>query len=128
MIGTDATTAAELAATGTTWNNQAGGAGAISKYVRSVQVNTGTGEVTVTFDERNVGSIPVSATLVYTPYIQNAAGAPTQLAAAYAAGVTGSVDWGCASTSNAVSSGPTRLLPTLTAGTLPAQFAPSECR
>ncbi len=130
LIGTDATTAAELDALATTWNAQAGGVGATSKYVTSVLIAAGpgsTGEVTVVFDPANVGSIPAGSSLVYTPYIQ-AGAAPVQLLAAYAAGVTGTMDWGCASTTNAVSSSATRALPALNLGTLPAQFAPSECR
>lgn len=123
-ISEDASTAANLAAVANAFNAQAGGAGAVSKYVRSVQINPANGEITVTFNEVNVGSIPVNATLVMTPYIRNLV--PSQLAAAYLAGVTGSIDWGCASTTNAVSAG--RGMPALVLGTLPAQFAPSECR
>ncbi|MGH8435306.1 MAG: pilin [Pseudomonas sp.] len=126
LIGDSSATVAELAASAAVWNAQAGGAGALSKYVTGVNINAATGEVTVAFNNANVGNIPAGSTLVYTPYVQNAAGAPTQLGASFAAGVTGSIDWGCSSTLNVVSAG--RFLPTLTAGTLPAQFAPSECR
>ncbi|MCJ1943155.1 pilin [Pseudomonas aeruginosa] len=128
LIGDSSATAGELAASARVWNAQAGNAGATSKYVTSVRIAEATGEITVTFNATNVGNIPADSTLVFTPYVQNAAGAPTQLGASYAAGVTGSIDWGCASQSNAVSSGPDRNMPALTAGTLPARFAPSECR
>lgn len=128
LIGTDGNTVAELAALAGTWNTQAGNAGAVSKYVNSVQINPLSGEVTVTFNNANVGSIPVNSALVYTPYRQTALGAPVDLAAAFAAGQTGVLDWGCASTTNAVSAG--RGLPVINAAPtpLPAQFAPSECR
>lgn len=126
MVATDANTVAELAAVANTWNLQAGGNGAVSKYVSSVQIAPATGEITVTYNEANVGNIPVAATLVLTPYVQ-AGAAPVQLAAALTPpGVTGSIDWGCASTTNTVSAA--RNMPALTAGTLTAQFAPSECR
>jgi len=125
LIAENANTAAELTAVATAWNAQANNLGAVSKYVTSVLVDAATGEVTVTFNENNVGNIPAGSTLVYTPYIQTGNGA-TQLAANFGSGNTGSVDWGCASTANLVSAG--RGLTTLTAGTLPAQFAPSECR
>lgn len=128
LISDSSATAGELAASARVWNAQAGNAGATSKYVTSVRITEATGEITVTFNATNVGNIPADSTLVFTPYVQNAAGAPTQLGASYAAGVTGSIDWGCASESNAVSSGPDRNMPALTAGTLPARFAPSECR
>ena len=126
LIGDSSGTLAELQASADVWNAQVGGLGAISKYVARTQIARLTGEVTVEFNPANVGNIPAASTLVYTPYVQNAAGAPTQLGASFAAGVTGSIDWGCASVSNAVSAN--RGLPTLTPGTLPAQFAPSECR
>ena len=127
LVETDAGTAAELTALANTFNAQVGGAGAVSKYVTGVQIAAATGEVTVTFNEANIGAIPAASTLVYTPYIQ-LNGGPVQLAAALAGVDTGTMDWGCASTSNAVSSGATRNLPTLTPGTLPAKYAPSECR
>ncbi|WP_281179911.1 pilin [Hydrogenophaga flava] len=127
MVATEATTQADLAASATTYNDAAGGLGAVSKYVSSVQVDGVTGEVTVEFNPANIGAIPANSTLVYTPYVHVAAG-PLQLEDALAGNETGSVDWGCASDSNAVSGGPDRNLPALTMGTLPAKYAPSECR
>lgn len=127
QIGTGSNTATELLATVDTWNAQAGGVGATSKYVTSVLADDVTGEITVTYNPANVGNIPAASTLVLTPYIQGG-GAATQLGASYAAAVTGSMDWGCASVTNVVSSAAARGLPTLTAGTLPAKYAPSECK
>ncbi len=125
LVAIDGTsTAPELAAVVLAWNAQIGGLGAVSKYVTSVQINAN-GEVTVTLNQANVGNIPAASTLVYTPYLQ-VTGGPQQLAAALAGNLTGAIDWGCASQQNAVSAA--RGLPTLTAGTLPPQFAPSECR
>lgn len=133
LVGDSSATQAELAAASATWNAQVGGLGARSKYVTSVLLNTAnppTGEITVTFNAGNVGSIPANSTLVLTPYVNGTgaanAAALSQLGASFAAGVTGSIDWGCASVTNTVSAA--RNLPTLTAGTLPARFAPSECR
>lgn len=125
LIGTDANTVAELAALATTWNAQVGGLGAVSKYVTSVQIAGLTGEITVIFNAGNVGSIPAASSLVYTPYRQ-VTGGPQLLAAAFGNNLTGTVDWGCSSVTNTVSAA--RGLPRITAGTLPAQFAPSECR
>ena len=130
QVGENANTAPELAATAVTWNAQAGGTGATSKYVLTTLVNGVTGEVTVTFNNANVGNIAANSALVYTPYIQGGAG-PVALAGnfANAAPVTGSVDWGCASSTNQVS-GVTRGLPVITAAGVPllAKYAPSECR
>lgn len=125
LVETDAQTAAELTALATTYNAQAGGAGATTKYVTKVQIDAGTGETTVTFNQANIGAIPVGSTLVYTPYIRLGGKTP-QLAAALTGTDTGSMDWGCSSVTNTVSAG--RGLPAITAGTLPAKYAPSECR
>ncbi|CAA0114786.1 Fimbrial protein [BD1-7 clade bacterium] len=125
FIATSSPTQIELTSSADTYNLQAGGNGAVSKYVSSVLIDNATGAVTVTFNALNVGTIPANSTLVYTPYIQTGT-APVQLAPAILAGDRGTIDWGCASETNAVSAA--RNLPTLTAGTLPAAYAPSECR
>ena len=131
-VGTNANTAAELTATATTWNAQAGGKGAISKYVKSVLMDAATGEIEVTYNEANVGNIAADSSLLLTPYVQGAAG-PVALAANYVATPpeTGTIDWGCASSTNAVASGASRGLPKLgnhTVVALDAKFAPGECR
>ncbi|WP_137887286.1 pilin [Pseudomonas sp. 2FE] len=132
IVAESSNTVAELAAAAIAFNAQAGNLGATSKYVRQVIINGASGEITVILDERNVGSIPASATLVFTPYIQVGGGAaPVDLATNFAAAppVTGSIDWGCASASNSVGTSATRNMPQLGGlGTLPAQFAPGECR
>lgn len=128
MINTSANTAAELAAAVTTWNAQVGGVGAASKYVTSVLM-AANGEITVTYNPTNVGGVTAGAnTLVFTPYVRHGAAATdvALLPAAFAAGQQGAIDWGCGSASNAVASA--RNLPNVVAGTLPARFAPSECR
>ncbi len=125
-VAVDVGNAVELLASANTWNAQAGGAGALSKYVNSVQINNVTGEITVTFNAANVGNIPVNSTLVFTPYSRNPV--LLQLQPALAGGnFGGGVDFGCASTTSVVSTG--RGLPPIGGGgTLPGQFAPSECR
>ncbi|MEZ5701105.1 MAG: pilin [Burkholderiaceae bacterium] len=97
QIGTNANTAAELLATATTWNAQAGGDGAKSKYVESVQVDGVTGNITVEFDEANVSSIADASTLILKPYINAGGAAPVALDASFTlpfTPVTGSIDWG----------------------------------
>ncbi len=127
LVGTDGNTVVELAALAATYNAQQGGNGAQTKYVTSVQIAPATGEVTVTLNGANTGGFTAGTdTLVYTPYTRNNAGGVVQLAVALAASDTGPLDWGCASDSNAVAVA--RGLPALTPGTLPARFAPSECR
>ena len=127
QLGTDANTTAELTAMATAYNAQAGGNGAVTKYVTSVQITPATGLVVATFNGNNTGGITAGAdTLTWTPYTRNNAGAIVQLQAALAANQTGALDWSCASDANAV--GAARGLPTIQMGTLPARFAPSECR
>ncbi|NEX23097.1 prepilin-type N-terminal cleavage/methylation domain-containing protein [Thiorhodococcus mannitoliphagus] len=91
-----------------------------TKYVSDVTIATGTGEVTVTMATATGSGLPgdvLGATLVFTPNVQNAA---------LAAGVSGAIDWACQSTTNATATN--RGLAPGTAGTLPAKYAPAECR
>ncbi|MEQ1685346.1 MAG: pilin [Burkholderiaceae bacterium] len=130
QIGTGSATLADLGATAATWNAQATNLGATSKYVTSVLMNAADGEITVTYNAANVGSIAARNIIRLTPYIR-AGGAPVQLATSYTNGVTGSIDWGCASETNTTSSSATRLMPVVTptgAAGLLAKYAPSECR
>jgi len=126
MVATSSNTAAELLAAATAWNAQANNAGAASKYVNSVLVNGVNGEITITYNQTNIGSIPTSSTLVLRPYIVTQANTFVALNTAITGGQTGSIDWGCASTAQTVAN--TRTMTGITAGTLPALFAPAECR
>lgn len=120
-------TVAELSVTASTWNAQADGKGATTKYVKTVYINHTSGEITITFNEANIGGIPSDSSIVFTPYIQ-AGGNPVPLVGAFIDQVTGAMDWGCASVTNAVSSG--QNLPVITAAVvpLPSRYAPAECR
>ena len=92
----------------------------MSKYVSDVQIDGGTGEVTMTTTSSVATGIPTPAlgkTVVLTPNVRGAA---------LALGVTGALDWGC-STVTAATAG-SRGLTVVTFGTLPAKYAPSECR
>jgi len=103
-------------------------AATVSKYVTSI-IAEADGSVLVTFNSPNVGLPPAVQTLRMTPYVRNsaAAGAPVQLANAVANGISGPVDWGCASNSGLYAAG---LVPPLTTavGTLDAKYAPANCR
>lgn len=127
QVGIGSATELDLAATVATWNAQAGGFGASSKYVRRV-ILTGSpgaatdGEVTVTF---TAAAGPVDGlTLVMTPWTQTGSAA-IALGLSYAAGVSGPVDWSCQSTTGNTSTA-RQMLGSL--GTLPAKYAPNECR
>lgn len=133
IIAESASTQADLDASVTAWNAQANGFGAASKFVLSTLVTPGAGSdgmITVTYNQANVGAIPANATLTFTPYVQpGGAGAPVQLGVNLAAPVpiSGSIDWGCGALNGGVLATARGLTP-LALGTLPAQYAPSECR
>jgi len=110
-----------------TWNAQANNTGANSKFVNSILVDRLTGLITVTYNVASVGLGAAANTLTLTPWVRNgAAGAGVALTAAFTSGVSGSIDWGCASATN-VTATANGITP-LTAGTLLAKYAPAQCR
>jgi len=128
QVGLGSATQMDLAAAASSWNAQAGGAGATSKYVTRVLISSAPasatdGEITITFSG-NAG--PVNGqTLVMTPWIQSGAALPTALGLSFGANITGSLDWSCQSLSNTTSTSRNMVG---TAGTLVAKYAPNECR
>lgn len=89
-----------------------------TKYVAGLTV-TDAGVITATLGGASTG-MPTDAqgtTLVLSPNVQNAPITATAL---------GAIDWGCASATNVT--GTNRGLTGLSPGTLPAKYAPAECR
>lgn len=134
LVGDSANTAAELAAAAAAWNDQSNNLGATSKYVTSVimieDVNAANlGEITITFNVANLGNVGVAdPTLVFSPFLNTGSGTPVAVGANFAATppARGNIDWACASVTQAVAT--SRGFSGITPGTLPPQFAPSECR
>ena len=123
-VGASAVTAAELAATAVALNATPPS----SKYVTSITVAPATGIITITYNEANVGGLTAATnTLTLTPYVNSAAGGIEQLAAAFANGNAGTIDWACASVTNATASA-RGMDAGLVNGTLLAKYAPAECR
>ncbi|HAB44489.1 MAG TPA: type IV pilin structural subunit [Acinetobacter sp.] len=123
-----AASAADLAVVVSTWNAQANNLGATSKYVTSVLVPDASaedGEIEITYNPTSVGVGGSENTLVLKPFVQSGTAALTK-SAAFTAGTTGSVDWGCASTTQATATA--QGLTGITPGTLLAKYAPSQCR
>jgi type IV pilus assembly protein PilA len=89
-----------------------------TKYVQLVNVNSGTGVITVVYS----ATTPQinGNTVVLSPSI-NVAGTPTALGS----GQTGNIDWSCGSTTTATATA--RALP-VTAGTVNARYVPTECK
>jgi len=127
-VSTGSATLGELGATAGAFNQQNNNTGSASKYVTSVQIAPLTGMVTVTYNAVNVGAIGANATITMTPYINDGTANPVQLGGSYAAAVTGPLDWGCASSTNLTAMSGTRNMPAVALGTLPAKYAPTECR
>ncbi|MGE6407767.1 MULTISPECIES: pilin [unclassified Psychrobacter] len=135
-ISTDGNTVADITSLKNTWNAQAGGAGAVSKYVDSVLMAdvdgdaVTAGEITITYNADSVGVAAAENTLVLTPWIKtaagNGAGDATALGTARAAGTAGTLDWTCQSATNETAT--EQMGNAGTQGTLLARFAPAQCR
>ena len=119
-------TAADLTTAAQTWNAQAGGLGATSKYVNQIQIDPATGLITVTYLGTAVG-LTGNQTLTLTPWMRDSAAGQAYVAALNA-GASGSVDWACSSVTSLTAAARANPITVLAAGTVPARFAPNECR
>ena len=124
MIASDATSIDDLANVVTTWNAQAGNTGANSKFVQKVQIGA-TGEITVTYKAAPVGVAATKNTVNINPFVRDQAATATQLKTALTNGVSGALDWACASATQVSA---TKASMKATAGTLEAKYAPAICR
>ena len=91
-----------------------------SKYIAGIMISNADGSIELTTGASADTGLPADAagvTLVFQPNVQGGA---------LAAGVQGAIDWACGSTSSNTAT--TRGLVVVAAGTLPARYAPSECR
>ncbi|WP_034641853.1 pilin [Chitinilyticum aquatile] len=109
-----------------TWNARQTNTGSTSKYVDTVLIHTGNGEILITYHAATVGLPGTSNTLRLKPYIRTAAGF-IPLDTAMNNGQTGSIDWACASASHLLASA-RGMATSLTPATLPARYTPAECR
>lgn len=91
-----------------------------SKYVSDVQIGPAVGSITVIIKADGNNGLPLNLdgkTLVLSPNVQQQV--PSE-------NVKGSLDWACASDEHAVAD--QRGLTNVQPGTLPAKYAPPECR
>lgn len=137
-IATDGTTtAADLLRVATAWNARSNNNGATSKYVTSVLIEDEAGDdqgiITITFAEAMGAG---TTTLTLSPQVRTdtaAAEAAVTLGAALAADppTVGTLDWVCTSAAG-TADGTQTATGNFTApglvGTLPARFAPAQCR
>ncbi|HEY9532167.1 MAG TPA: pilin [Burkholderiales bacterium] len=120
----------------TSWNAQAAGTGANSKFVDSILFNSAPGAgnpqaanpvLVITYNAANVGLAAAANTITLTPWIRSgAAGAGETAFDAVTNGNTGSIDWGCASLT--ADSAASRGITVATLGTVLAKYAPAQCR
>ena len=114
----------------TTWNAQNNNKGATSKFVDKIQMAADTGIITINFNSAAVGlkADKSEETLILEPFIRdNDSGvAATTLKDAQTDGITGTIDWACASKTS-VSASDAKMSVTAN-GTLQAKYAPAACR
>ena len=128
-IATDGSAAAgDLTRVVNSWNLQAAATGANSKYVNSVLGNNGTGEITIVYNAAVVGLAAGQDNLMLAPWVRTAgAGTAVTLAAAIAAGTSGSIDWACVAETNATAVAQNMPTAVLAAG-IRQRFVPANCR
>jgi type IV pilus assembly protein PilA len=95
-----------------------------SKYVGNITINPANGQIQIIY-AANTPALN-GLTLNLTPQIR--VGGAYALLSANGGGNAGNIDWACQSVSNttATTRAPVMLAPT--AGTLPARYAPTECK
>jgi type IV pilus assembly protein PilA len=110
---------AGVAAAATTYNLAANAVEHTSKYVSAMSIAGASGEITVTTALAATSGLPADAlnkTLVFTPNVQKLA----------LGALAGAIDWGCSSTTHTTGSG--KGLTIVSVGSVPAKYAPAECR
>ena len=125
LLSTEVASTTDLTNQAAFWNAQAGGAGATSKFVTSVQITAASGLITITYNAGNVGVGAAQNTLTLTPWMRSTA-AGQAFAVGLAAGASGSLDFGCASATSTMAA--SQGITPLAAGTLLAKYAPAQCR
>ncbi|WP_276308317.1 pilin [Neisseria sicca] len=110
----------------TEMNTRNNNTGANSKYVDSIQGDPTSGVITITYNAAAVGLDANANTLTLTPFVPRATGGYDTLQQAFTSANMGVVQWACSSDTHTTADhyGLTPVTP----GTLPARFAPSECR
>ena len=123
-ISTDVNNDISLQDTITQWNAGSGGKGITSKYVESILLKTN-GEIEIKYKSDALGLGSTENTLIVSPWIKMDNTQFIPLQQAIQNGITGALDWSCASASKkwATSNGMTP-----TSGTLPSGYAPDNCR
>ena len=128
-IGTEVTTVNDLAVMADDWNDDENhdGTVATSKFVDSILVDNATGVITVDFNNASVGVADTNDTITLSPSVRTTAGI-SPLATALADGLTGAIDWACASETNATATARGLPVTAPTGNPMLSKYVPSECR
>ena len=118
-------TVAELAANVAAVNSSVAAADP-TKYLSSIAADPAAGTILVTYNATNVGAIGAANTLLISPFVKSAAAGTQTLAAAVAAGNTGTFDWACRGVGSVAATAGG--MGAAGAGTLLAKYSPSACR
>jgi type IV pilus assembly protein PilA len=139
IVNTDGATAgpADFVRSTGTWNSQASNTGSNSKFVNSVlwvgTTGAPTDHIAITFDADAVGSLGSGVVLQLFPRVRtgNATSIAQDLAATWAAGLSGAIDWACVGATATTANSVERRLGSFTslgAAGVAAKFSPAECR
>ncbi len=124
-------TAADLNAVVDTFNAQAGGLGATSKFVTSIQAVDTTGVMTILFNGGAVGLVATENVIEIHPFIRSGSTAADvrTLEDALTAAATGTMDFACVSETNQIATAQFPAAPAAVGATgVRARFVPSQCR
>lgn len=94
-----------------------------TKYLTSIQADPLTGVITIVYNQTNVGA---AGTLLVSPFVKPTTGGVLTLAAAIAAGSTGTIDWACRGVGGATAT--SGGMGAAGAGTLLTKYSPANCR
>ena len=129
-ISSEVASSPDLSQLANSWNGQANhnGTSPTSKYVDKINVNATTGVVTIDYNSTSVGLSVTANQITLSPFIHGSGGVIT-LQNALATGVSGSIDFVCAS--NTFQTAQTRgyqAMVTPPANGVIAKYVPAECR
>jgi len=125
----------EMSNVTSSWNGQAAGTGANSKFVDSILFDPGSitnpptvnPVLTITYNATNVGLGATANKITLTPWIRSGGvGLGETALSAVTNGNTGVLDWGCSSVTNIAATA--QKITIATAGTVLAKYAPAQCR
>lgn len=126
------TSAMDLRIAADSWNSRMSGAGSRSKYVNSIRIDEISGEIEIEFTA-NTFAGAAGRTLIISPQMRFGSGLPATALPVYfsSSQSSGTLDWLC--TSSAGSGVGTRanqylFTAPIAIATLPAKYAPAECR